>query len=141
MNDPTPRWKYRFANYRRALILLREAMEQRSGDGLTQLEKEGTVQRFEFTVELAWKVMKDYLEHSGAAFEEATPRAVIRRAFEMNLARDSAVWMQALTARNEMSHTYDLARFEEVLEEIREHYLPAMEELHDFLMPRDAGRG
>ena len=62
MNDAKPRWKYRFANYKRAFTLLREAMDARSESGLNQLETEGAIQRFEFTMELAWNVMKDYLE-------------------------------------------------------------------------------
>ena len=52
MNDATPRWKYRFANYKRALTLLREAMDTRNEFGLNQLETEGAIQRFEMTMEL-----------------------------------------------------------------------------------------
>ncbi|MBQ1657122.1 MAG: nucleotidyltransferase substrate binding protein [Rhodocyclaceae bacterium] len=59
------RWKYRFENYKRAFILLREAIEQET---LSQLEQEGTIQRFEYTMELAWKVMKDYLESQNVVF-------------------------------------------------------------------------
>ena len=87
MNHSTPRWRYRFSNYKRAFTLLREAIETMSESGLSQLEKEGTIQRFEYTMELAWNVMKDYLEHEGVVFEQTTPRNVIRKAFETNLTR------------------------------------------------------
>ncbi len=83
MTDPTPRWQYRFDNYRRAFALLREAIGQERP--LNQLEKEGVIQRFEYTVELAWKTLKDYLESENVVLEQITPRAVIRRAFEAGI--------------------------------------------------------
>ena len=134
MSDDTPRWHYRFANYGRAFALLREAIEGMQEAPLTQLEKEGVIQRFEYTMELAWKVMKDYLEHQGVVLGQVTPRAVLRRAFEARLVADGQIWMDALDARNRMSHTYDLTTFEEVIEQIGRRYLAAMEELHLFLL-------
>ncbi len=122
-----PRWHYRFANYRRAFLLLREALDE--GE-LTQLEKEGTIQRFEYTMELAWNVMKDYLEAQNVVLPEVTPRTVIRAAFEAQLIVDCEAWMDALDDRNKMSHTYDFARFEDVLDNIRDQYLAAMDDLH-----------
>ncbi|HYN22235.1 MAG TPA: nucleotidyltransferase substrate binding protein, partial [Thermoanaerobaculia bacterium] len=58
------RWKQRFQNFDQAVVLLREPFE-RDVTTLSNLEKEGTIQRFEFTVELAWKTLKDYLEYEG----------------------------------------------------------------------------
>lgn len=122
-----PRWQYRFANYRRAFLLLREALDE--GE-LSQLEREGTIQRFEYTVELAWNLMKDYLEAQNVVLPQITPRAVIRAAFEARLITDGEAWMDALDDRNKMSHTYSFERFEEVLERVRDRYLAAMDELH-----------
>ena len=130
MTMEPPRWHYRFANYRRAFLLLREALSEQE---LTQLEREGTTRRFKYTMELAWKVMKDYLEAQNAVLPQITPRAVIRAAFEANLIGDGEAWMDALDDRNKMSHTYNFARFEEVLENIRARYLTAMDELHMLL--------
>ncbi|HOC73718.1 MAG TPA: nucleotidyltransferase substrate binding protein, partial [Candidatus Hydrogenedentes bacterium] len=62
---PDIRWKQRFQNFDRAMVLLREPFD-RGLENLSQLEKEGTIQRFEFAVELAWKTLKDYLRHQGA---------------------------------------------------------------------------
>jgi hypothetical protein len=59
MADGTPRWLYRFKNHKRAFVLLREAIEAEKE--LTQLEKEGCIQRFGYAFELGWKAMRDYL--------------------------------------------------------------------------------
>ncbi len=136
MNDETTRWQYRFENYSRAFTLLREAIEQMDEIELKQLEKEGVIQRFEYTMELAWKVMKDYLEYQGIVFEQVTPRAVIRKAFEAKLIGDGQTWMNALDARNRMSHTYDFSQFEEVIKKIKQSYLAAMDDLHIVLVEK-----
>ena len=137
MSDATPRWRYRLANYRRALALLREAMDKRSEVGLNQLETEGAIRRFKFTLELAWNAMKEYLEHQGVAFDQVTPRAVIRRAYEANLTEQGEAWMDALDARNKMSHTYDARMFEQIVGEIGNRYLAVMEDLCRFLTAQE----
>ncbi len=134
MTDSTPRWCYRFDNYRRAFSLLREAIEQETT--LTQLEKEGVIQRFEYTMELAWKTLKDYLESENVVFEQITPRAVIRRAFEAGVIQQGEAWQKALDARNRMSHTYNFEDFERVIADIRASYLGAFDELYEFLLAR-----
>ena len=133
MTDDSPRWRYRFDNYRRAFSLLREAIELMEEREPTQLEKEGTIQRFEYTIDLAWKVMKDYLESENFVFGQITPKAVIRKAFEAKLLEDGQTWMDALDARNEMSHAYDLESFEIVIKDIRRRYLRAFDALHEKL--------
>ena len=132
-----PRWHYRFANYRRAFLLLREALDEPE---LTQLEREGTIQRFEYTMELAWKVMKDYLEAQNVVLSQITPRAVIRAAFEAQLVVDGEAWMDALDDRNKMSHTYSFEHFEVVIERVRTRYLTAMDDLHIRLLDELEGQ-
>jgi len=78
--SPDIRWQQRLQNFERALALLSEAMEGGPA-ALNQLEKEGAVQRFEYTLELAWKTLKDYLEASGIVLNAITPRQVIKDAF------------------------------------------------------------
>ena len=141
MSDATPRWRYRLANYRRALALLREAMDQRSESGLNQPETEGAIRRFKFTAKLAWNVMKDYLEHEGVVFDQVTPRAIIRKAYEVNLIEHGEAWMDALDARNKMSHTYDARVFEQVVGEIANRYLAVMEDVCRFLTAKEAADG
>ena len=72
-------------------------------------------------------------------FDQVTPRAVLRRAFEANLIADGQVWMDALDTRNRMSHTYSFESFEEAIGEIKERYLAAMQELYALLLERADG--
>ncbi len=129
-----PRWVYRFDNYKRAFALLREAigiMEERE---LTQLEKEGVIQRFEYTWELAWNVLKDYLKSEGIVLNKITPMSVIRAAFEAKIINNGEVWIKALDARNKMSLNDNFKTFEVIIKEIQKDYLHILEELYMSLL-------
>ena len=102
-------WKRKFENFERAFLRLKEVIDRINT--LTLLEKEGVVQRFEYVFELAWKVMKAYLEEQG--FEVKSPKNTIRVAFQVGLIDDGDIWMKALQIRNLTSHTYN----EEILDE------------------------
>lgn len=91
-------------------------------------------------MELAWNVMKDYLEAQNVVLPQITPRAVIREAFEAQLIGDGEAWMDALDDRNKMSHTYSFERFEEVLERVRRRYVQAMDDLHVLLFDELEGQ-
>jgi nucleotidyltransferase substrate binding protein (TIGR01987 family) len=129
------RWLQRFANFDRAFILLREAFDRGLG-ALSQLEKEGTIQRFEVAYELAWKTMKDYLEYQGIIVDPATPRNAIKEAFAAALLPDGQVWIDMMLSRNLISHTYDIKVFERVLADIKARYLPALEALYEFFLEK-----
>jgi nucleotidyltransferase substrate binding protein (TIGR01987 family) len=133
--DDKPRWVYRFDNYSRALTLLREAVETMQARHLTDLEKHGLIQRFEFTCELAWKLLKDYLEHTAVHLETVTPAAVVKEAFAARLIENGDLWMQSLNARNRASHIYDLKTFEKILADIGHDYLPLFDALRRKLLP------
>ena len=75
------RWIQRFQNFDRAFLLLRSALEERGLELMSELENEGLIQRFEYSYELAWKTMKDYLEEQGTIINPVTPRNVIKEAF------------------------------------------------------------
>ena len=126
------RWHYRFRNFSRAFALLREALEGEV-EALSQLEREGVIQRFEYTFELAWNLLKDRLEYDGVALPTVTPRHVIRQAFQARLIQDGDVWIDMLTDRNLMSHTYDFAKFEVVIRKIQRQYLAILGELYERL--------
>ena len=121
------RWQQRFQNFQRAFGLLREAMDQDLKQ-LNQLEKEGIIQRFEFTFELAWKVLKDKMEHDGLVIDQISPRAVVRLAYQAKYIADAEVWLRMIGDRNLMSRTDDSAKFELVLQAIASDYLPMLTE-------------
>ena len=127
------RWKQRFQNFDRAVILLREPIA-RGVATLSVLEREGTIQRFEVAIELAWKTLGDYLEYEGETLEVVTPRNVIKEAFSARVIEDGQVWMDMLDHRNLLSHTYDQTVFEKAVLAIRDRYLAAFEELRDWFI-------
>lgn len=118
------RWKQRFSNYKKAVSQLTEFIEK--GD-LNKFEVQGLIQCFEYTFELAWKTMKDYLEQEG--FEVKSPRATIQTAFQIQLITDGHAWIDALEKRNLMSHTYDEEKANEAENLIRTKYYSIIKEL------------
>lgn len=121
-----PRWRYRYRNFTGAFTLFRETAGREPGS-LNDLEREGLVQRFEYTFELAWKTLKDQLEHDGVQLATVTPRHVIREAFAAGMIDDGQGWLDMLTDRNAMAHEYDRAAFETVAARIHGQYLHLIE--------------
>ena len=115
MNDV--RWKQRLHNYKKALVVLSNAVELAQERGLSDLEKQGTIQGFEFTFELAWNVMKDYLEEQGITGIVGSKGAV-REAFNKGLIEDGQAWMDMIEGRNISVHSYDEATAKQLLEKI-----------------------
>lgn len=126
----TPRWVYRFDNFKRAFALLGEAIQTIRERKISSLEQEGVIQRFEYTWELTWKVLKDYLEYTGIILDTVTPAAVIKAAIAANIIKNGDVWMSALDSRNKMSHTYDFKKFEKIVISIEKEYYPELECMH-----------
>ena len=129
------RWQQRLSNFERALALLRAALIDGPA-ALNQLEKEGVVQRFEYTLELAWKTIKDYLEESGLVLTAVTPRQVIKDAFAARILADGQTWIDMIDHRNLLSHTYDPLNFEQAVEAIHRRYLAALGQVRDLLADR-----
>ena len=100
--NPDIRWKQRFESFNRAYNLLSEAL-QNGPSALPALEKEGVIQRFEYSLELAWKTVKDYLEEGGRIISPVTPRQVLKEAFAAKIISDGQVWMDMLYHRNLLS--------------------------------------
>ena len=126
------RWHYRFHNFSRAYSLLREALEDEI-ENLNDLEKEGVIQRFEYTFELSWNTLKDRLEYDGVVMQSVTPRNVIRTAVATGLISDGQTWTNMLEDRRSTSHRYNIELLESVLSNIRKNYLPILETLHNRL--------
>jgi len=126
------RWKQRFQNFEKAFARLGNVIEA-GVENLSDLEKEGLVQRFEYTFELGWKTIKDYLALQGNASEEPTARRIIKTAFSLNIIQQGHVWIAMLDQRNNLSHQYDFDVFEQAVDEIDEIYYPELLGFyHDF---------
>ena len=118
------RWKQRFNNYTKALQSLHRAVALSKVRKLTELEQQGLVQSFEFTHELAWNVLKDYLEHKGIT-DLVGSRDASRQAFKNNLIEQGQDWMDMIKARNLSSHTYHPEVAEKIVHDILERFYPA----------------
>lgn len=134
INDNTPRWLYRFDNFKNAYGLLRDAIILSKTRQLTMLEQEGLIQRFEYTWELAWKTLKDYLESQGVILDTITPAATIRAGFAAKIINHGDMWLQALDTRNKMLHTYSLKQFEKAILLIENDYIHLFDALNMVLL-------
>ena len=138
MKDMDIRWIQRFSNYRKALHRLAQAVQIVSSrldeDGeIDDLLKEGLIQRFEYTHELAWKVMKDFEEYQGYT-EIRGSRDAIRKALETGIIEDS-VWMDSIEDRNRTSHQYDDETADEISRAIVTEYYPMFVKFEQKMSP------
>jgi len=126
-SDPI-RWKQRLQQFTKAESRLSEAL-MNGYQTLSRLEQEGVIQRFEYTFELAWKVLKDLLFYEG--FDVKSPREVIRQAFESEYLTedDTEAALDALEKRNLLTHTYEESTMLEALELIENHFQPMLARL------------
>lgn len=133
-SSPDIRWLQRLRNYRRALSKLSESVESLSNienldEPLKELIREGVILRFEYTHELAWKVIKDYAEYQGYTDVRGS-RDAFRKGLQMGII-DSPEWMDSIEDRNLTSHNYDEDIAEEIYEEIINKYYPLFVRLAD----------
>lgn len=122
------RWKQRFLNFEKAFLLLKSV--QNNFEKMTDLEKEGVIQRFEFTHELAWNVMKDYLTYEGIQ-NIVGSRSATREAFRIGILKNGELWMQMIESRNETVHTYSNQILNEQFYKISKEYLPEIETFYN----------
>ncbi|XJZ27813.1 nucleotidyltransferase substrate binding protein [Bacillota bacterium Lsc_1132] len=122
------RWKQRFENYEKSFKLLEKFSKQ---EITTELERAGMIQFFEITFELAWKVLKDYLESQGYLVK--SPRETIKQAFQIGLIEDGHSWIDALSKRNLTTHTYDEAFAKKFSNDIVQLYVPLFTALYEKL--------
>ena len=106
---------------RHAVDRLREALAQPEDNPLVV---DGTIQRFEFTIELFWKAMKRLLTYEG--IETNTPREAMQQAYQAGWLDDETAWLEMLRARNQTSHAYNEALARRIRDQIRRHF-PEME--------------
>lgn len=122
------RWRQRFQNFDRSYQLLEKYSKQ---EIKSDLERAGMIQFFEMTFELAWKVLKDYLEAQG--YMVKSPRETIKQAYQIGLIEDGHHWIDALSKRNLTSHTYDEALAKKFVNEIKQIYVPIFKALYEKL--------
>jgi nucleotidyltransferase substrate binding protein (TIGR01987 family) len=123
------RWKQRFSNFEKAFFQLKQAVEDYDGD-VEAIIKEGVIQRFEFTHELAWKVMKDFLEYEGHQNITGS-RSATRGAFNIDLVKEGQVWMDMIDSRNKTVHTYHENILEQEYQKIVEAYFSCFFEFYE----------
>lgn len=123
------RWKQRFTNFEKSYKLLKQYSNQPIE---TELERAGIIQFFEISFELAWKLMKDYLEAQEMSVK--SPREAIKQAYQMGLIDDGHVWIDALSDRNLTVHTYDEERAKKMVNDIINVYFPELNKLYHKLV-------
>ena len=131
------RWQQRLANFRKALSTLTEAVALAAQRPLSRLEQQGLIQGFEFTHELGWNVLKDFLDNQGINGLIGS-RDASRSAFKHGLITDGEAWMDMIKARNLTSHTYNLDLAEGVAHDIIHRFYPAFLALEHVLLARMA---
>jgi nucleotidyltransferase substrate binding protein (TIGR01987 family) len=125
MENDDIRWKQRFENFSKAISYLEQALQIPNPD---IVQKAGIIQFFEMSFELAWNLVKDYLEEEG--FEDIkSPREALKKAFENNILEDGHSWMDLLKDRNLTSHTYDEKKATEMEMLIKKKYFPILKAL------------
>lgn len=115
------RWIQRFNNFIKAFSQLKEAVTEAQQRPLSKLEEQGLIQAFEYTHELAWNTLKDFLESRGAHNLYGSKDAT-RQAFKTGLIENGKAWMEMIESRNLTSHTYDEATASQIVSAIRNAY-------------------
>jgi len=121
------RWKQRFSNFVKVFEHLKNALKIQNADNY---QKAGMIQFFEMCFELAWNTLKDYLEDEG--FKDIkSPRAAIKKAFEIDLIKNGHIWLKLLEDRNLTSHIYDDEIVEIIEKSIRNEYFNILNEFYE----------
>ncbi len=121
------RWQQRFSNFQRAYDQLRQAVLLSEQRKLSDLEKQGLIQAFEFTHEIAWNVIKDYFEDQGNNSITGSKDAA-REAFQKGLITDGGSWMEMVKSRNLTSHTYNQKVAEDIVVNVCTKYKKAFDD-------------
>lgn len=112
------RFKERLSDLTNATIRLEEALKEND----TDLAVDGVLHRFEFTFELTWKTIKDYLEYQGITEKIGSPRGIIQEAYANGLIENGDIWIKMMLARNTLSHLYDEEKSREIYDDIKNIY-------------------
>jgi nucleotidyltransferase substrate binding protein (TIGR01987 family) len=125
------RWKQRFENFQKAFQQLQDAINEVEKNPDHILLRAGLIQTYEFTFELAWKTLKDYLTKEG--FDVPSPRKTLRTAYQEGYIQDGHLWIKALDERNILTHAYDEEIALKAVYTISHTYISLLEALYTFL--------
>lgn len=123
----------RFEERKKDLKRATERLEEALNVEETEISIDGTLHRFEFTFELAWKTLKDYMEYNGIIETTGSPREVLKTAFASGLIEDGETWIDMMLARNSLSHLYDEETSRKIYNDIKEKYIKLIENLNEVL--------
>lgn len=133
MADPDLHWRQRFGNFERALQVLERGVDLVRQRPLSELEQQGLIHGFEFTHELAWNLLRDYLQYQGVAGIIGS-RDATRLAYQNGLILDGDGWMAMIKARNQSSHTYNLEQAQAIARDVVDRYSPLFSALRERFM-------
>lgn len=133
MNDI--RWKQRFNNYQKAFQNLSAAVTLAEQRPLSDLEQQGLIQSFECTHELAWNVLKDFLEEEGFT-DIIGLKSATRKSFERGLIANGQAWMDMIRDRNLSSHTYNPQTAQDIVDHILNEFYPALKTMAEDFQKR-----
>ena len=123
------RWLQRYDSFHRANKRIQEVMETFSSpESLSELEREGLIQRFEYTYELAWKTLQDLLKYKGYEFMQG-PNGTLRQAFEDGLVVNPDGWRRMAQARVTTSHTYNEGDARDIARQIYDEFAALLQQL------------
>ncbi|WP_345082126.1 nucleotidyltransferase substrate binding protein [Nemorincola caseinilytica] len=133
------RWEQRFSNFKKALAKLGEVALQENIDDLSDLEKEGMIQRFEYTFELAWKTLQDLLRYKGY-LDIAGPNPVLERSLKDGYISGENAWRRMKKSRELTSHTYNSDTADEIAQNIVDEYYDLLTSLEQRLEKERGGK-
>lgn len=133
------RWLQRFDNYKKAFKQLELGVELATERDLSSLEKEGLIQRFEYSQELAWQTIKDFYEYLGESGIQGS-RDAFQLAAKRGLISNAAVLMASIKSRNQAVHTYNEETANEIFYAVTEEYYQVFLELKDALSKEQQAR-
>ena len=119
-------------NYLKAVQRLDEANTEYLKNTENDVIRDGLIQRFEFTFELAWKSLKEYLIDQGVCIDMHFPKQILRAAYENHSIDDEETWLKMLDSRNRTSHIYDDKVAAAIAENITASFLPVLKKLSDY---------
>ena len=122
------RWLQRFDSYKKALAVLERSVFAAQQRKLNEIEEQGLIQGFEFTFELSWKLLKDYLESKGFKDFHGS-KDTLKLAFQEGLISDGELWMGMIDSSNRSSHTYEESIAKEIISLVISKYFLKLKEL------------